>query len=132
MDEIGQLVEEARAPELDAARRHAAFAAIVGRFQDMAHGCAFALLGDWHLAEDAAQTAFIEAWRGLNQLREPRAFAGWLRRIVVSQCRRRTRRADFTTVSLDGEALLLPDPADTYRVLEQRERDAAVRAAVAS
>lgn len=43
---------------------------------------ATAILGDYHLAEDAAQEAFVDAYRALRSLREPAAF-GWLR----SRCR---------------------------------------------
>jgi len=60
----------------------AAFERLVLRFQGMAVGYAFAILGDFHLAEDAAQEAFVEAYARLPSLREPRAFANWLKRIV--------------------------------------------------
>jgi hypothetical protein len=59
-----------------------AFGSIVRRFQDMAVGYAASRLGDFDLAEDAAQEAFLEAWRDLPRLREPAAFSSWLRRIV--------------------------------------------------
>lgn len=36
-----------------------AFRELVVRFQDMVVGYAFSLLGDFHLAEDAAQEAFL-------------------------------------------------------------------------
>ena len=57
----------------------AAYGQVVRRFQDMAVGYAGAVLGDFHLAEDAAQEAFVEA------------FAPWLRRIVFKQCDRTLR-----------------------------------------
>jgi RNA polymerase sigma factor (sigma-70 family) len=62
----------------------------------MAVGYAYALLGDFHLAEDAAQEAFIEAYSCLAELRSPYAFPGWLRRIVFKQCDRITRRQQPT------------------------------------
>ena len=61
------------------------------RFQDLAFGCACARLRDPALAEDAAQDAFLVAWERLDQLREPAAFPGWIRRLVQSQCHRRLR-----------------------------------------
>lgn|GEM_PF-6375961 len=36
-------------------------------------GYAYSLVGDFHLAEDAAQEAFIEAYLDLNKLQEPAA-----------------------------------------------------------
>ena len=59
-----------------------AYAEIVRRFQDMAAGYAYALLGDFHFAEDAAQEAFLQAYLDLEKLAEPAAFPGWFRRIV--------------------------------------------------
>jgi len=37
-------------------------------------------------AQDLLQEAFIQAFRHLGQLKQPEAFGGWLRRIVVNQC----------------------------------------------
>lgn len=58
----------------------------------MAYGYAYAILGDFHLAEDAAQEAFITAYRNLSQLRDANAFPGWLKRLVLTQCNRMTRK----------------------------------------
>src|ERR1700754_1106480 len=85
------LVHRAVDPRQSPAERHEAFGELVARFQDMAFACAFSVLGDFYLAEDAAQEAFITAWQRLGQLRAPEAFAGWLRRIVLTQCSRLTR-----------------------------------------
>lgn len=51
--------------------RHESFGELVVYFQDMAFGCAYAVLGDFYLAEDAAQEAFITAWQSLRQLALP-------------------------------------------------------------
>lgn len=37
-------------------------------------------------AQDLLQESFIHAFRHLRQLKDPRAFGGWLKRIVVNQC----------------------------------------------
>jgi predicted RNA polymerase sigma factor len=42
-----------------------------GRFQDMAVAYGYATLGDWQLAEDAAQEAFIAAYCELPASRDP-------------------------------------------------------------
>lgn len=60
-----------------------AYAAIVQRFQDMAVGYSYALLGDIQLAQDAAQEAFINAYFDWPSLREPAAFPGWFRQIIL-------------------------------------------------
>ena len=65
---------------------HIAYDGIVRRFQDMAVGYASALLGDFHLAEDAASTCivptgsaapFCTAARKRAMLRRPASFWNW-------------------------------------------------------
>ncbi len=80
---------------------------LVLRYQDLAVGYAFSLLGDYHLAEDAAQEALIAMVRNLGQLREPAAFVGWLRTIVFKQCDRiRRRRRTVEPVFPDDDRLV--------------------------
>ena len=45
-----------------------AFAELVRSHQDRAVAYATAILGDYHLAEDAAQEAFVDAYRELRSL----------------------------------------------------------------
>jgi len=78
-----------------------AFDALVQRFRDMAVAYAYSILGDFQLAEDAAQEAFVQAYRDLNTLREPLAFPAWLRRIVFKYCDRITRKKRVETVSME-------------------------------
>src|SRR5688572_20821173 len=84
--------------------RHEAFAELVLRFQDMAFACAYAVLGDAYLAQDVAQEAFVVAWQKLDQLRDPLAFPGWFKRIVLSQCNRLTRGKRLQVVPLPAGA----------------------------
>lgn len=77
-----------------------AFTELVRRFQQLAFGYAYAMLGDFHLAEDAAQEAFVAAYAHLEQLQTPEAFGGWLRGIVRHQCGRVLRRQRFDLVPL--------------------------------
>ncbi|MBI4472881.1 MAG: sigma-70 family RNA polymerase sigma factor [Acidobacteria bacterium] len=95
MDTLAPTVAEARDGSTEA------FGVIVKRFQDMAVGYSYSLLRDFHLAEDAAQEAFFEAFRNLPKLREPAAFPGWFRKIVFKQCDRILRRNEVVTVPLD-------------------------------
>lgn len=94
MEELTDLVMRAQAGDLEA------FNEIVGRFQNMAVTYAFSKLGDFHLAQDAAQDAFIGAYLNLRQLKEPIAFSSWFRRLVLTQCDRFTRRKRIPTVAL--------------------------------
>ena len=129
-DDVGLLIDRARSARAARAEKAHAFGEVVRRFQDLAFACAYAVLGDFHLAEDAAQEAFVVAWRHLDQLRAPAAFPGWLKRIVLTQCNRLTRGKRLDTVALDAVGDLPaadPDPAAAY---EARERQARVLAAI--
>ena len=92
------------------AARREAFGELVIRFQDMAFACAFAVLGDVYLAQDTAQEAFVVAWQKLAQLREPAAFPGWFKRIVLTQCHRLTRSRRLQILPLDDHLNASIDP----------------------
>jgi RNA polymerase sigma-70 factor (ECF subfamily) len=86
----------------------ASFEGLVLAHQDRIYSIALRVLGDPHDAEEAAQDAFVRAYRALaawdeRRIREVRLRA-WLATIVLNLCRSRlTRRpaASRTTLSLD-------------------------------
>jgi DNA-directed RNA polymerase specialized sigma24 family protein len=61
---------------------------IVIRLQASAFSQAFSILGDSSLAEDAAQDAFVEAYRKLDSIQAPEAFVTWFRKVVFTACNR--------------------------------------------
>ena len=128
--ELSQLIR--RAADSRANQRNAAFNEIVLRFQDMAYGLAYARLGDFALAQDAAQEAFVTAWRHLDQLRTPEAFPGWFQRIVVTQCHRLTRNRRGETVSFDELRDVADDKPGPYEILVRKETRQETLFAVAS
>ena len=77
-----------RAQEQDAQ----AYGQVVKRLQDLAVGYGYSILGDFHLAEDAAQDAFLEAYENLPRIQILETFPGLLRKIVHKHCDRLTRR----------------------------------------
>ncbi len=87
----------------------------------MAFGYAYSILGDLHAAEDAAQEAFLEAYRCLSRLRCPAAFPGWFRKIVLKSCDRLTRRKSVPTVPLGSAGLLRSDYPGPAEQVERRE-----------
>ncbi|VAW31153.1 hypothetical protein MNBD_CHLOROFLEXI01-3607 [hydrothermal vent metagenome] len=107
-----------------------AFSQLVAQFQDMAYFTAFGYLGQQQQAQDAAQEAFWEAYRSLPTLREPKAFPGWLRRIVLKQCDRQTRGQQATLLALDNAAELASSLASPEHMLVQMQQQQAVLAAV--
>jgi RNA polymerase sigma factor (sigma-70 family) len=96
VEELTTLIEASRAGDKEA------YSHLVRRFQDMAVGYAYSLLGDFHLAEDAAQESFLLAYLDLEGLREPAAFPGWFRRIIHTQCGRQRRRGGPRTEDLEA------------------------------
>jgi RNA polymerase sigma factor (sigma-70 family) len=101
-----------------------AYGELVRRFQDMAYGYAYAILNDFGLAEDAAQEAFIEAYRCLPNLRQPIAFPGWFKRIVFKHCDRLTRGKRLATAPLDAAGELparTPGPVDQAETRETQD-----------
>jgi RNA polymerase sigma-70 factor (ECF subfamily) len=69
-----------------------AFGELVTRFERMVQAVCFQRLRDHAEAQEAAQEVFIKALRKLDQLKEPAAFAGWLRAIAVRQAINRSVR----------------------------------------
>jgi RNA polymerase sigma-70 factor (ECF subfamily) len=68
-----------------------AFRAIYARFHRAVHAVALARL-EPRDAEDLVQDVFVEAWRKLDDLREPAAFPGWLLRLARNRTVDRVRR----------------------------------------
>src|SRR4030095_14971786 len=96
------------------------FSEVVKACQDMAYGIAYAMLGDTGLAQDAAQEAFIAAYLDLAALREPAAFPGWFRRVVIKHSDRE-RRSLRPNQPFDDSAEFAATPPDPMRVLETSE-----------
>jgi RNA polymerase sigma-70 factor (ECF subfamily) len=69
------LVNAAQSGDLDS------FGELGRRYFNVLVAIAYAVLGDHHLAEDAAQESLAKALVNLVKLRQTERFAGWLRRI---------------------------------------------------
>ena len=67
-----------------------AYENLVERYQGLAFRSAFLVTRETHAAEDAAQEAFIRAYRALPRFRLGSPFRPWLLRIVGNEARRRT------------------------------------------
>ena len=106
----------------DLFRRYASYVATIG----------IRLLGRDDELDDLVQEVFIEAYRGVHQLRSPDAVKAWLARITVRRAirrlRRRQLRAFLSLDSLPPDASLVDDGASpeenaevasTYRMLER-------------
>lgn len=71
----------------------AAYSALVKRYQEIAFRTAYVVAGNSGEAEDAAQEAFLKAYRSLNRFRPGAPFKPWLLAIVANEARNRARSA---------------------------------------
>lgn len=124
MQELDSVIQQAAQGDREA------FTTIVQRFQDMAVGYAYSVLGDFQLAEDAAQEAFVQIHRDLIQLREPQAFASWFRTVIYKQCDRLIRRKRLPELALESAATTLVAPTSVSDLIERAELRQAVQAAL--
>lgn len=121
-----------RAQSGDSAAREDAFEHLVRDFEGMVYSVAFRRLSDAQLAEDAAQEAFLTAYKRIAQLKDASAFPAWLKRILLTQTDRLLRRQGPPVESLDQQDRLAsaePSPEAQLESLELRQR---VRLAVAA
>jgi RNA polymerase sigma-70 factor (ECF subfamily) len=123
-----ELVERARRGDGDA------FGELVLAHQRLAFRTAYLVLGSAAEAEDAAQVAFVKAWRALGRFRRGAPFRPWLLAIVANEARNRVRAAGrraslaerfAAAASVSGDAAPSPELA-----LEHGERHRELLAAL--
>lgn len=103
MDETA-LIREAQQGDLDS------FNSLVLAYQTLVYNLAYRIMGEGDSAADAAQEAFISAWKNLRHYRGG-SFKAWLLRITTNACydelRRRKRRP---AVSLEALTVVPEGP----------------------
>lgn len=130
MTDVGKHVLEFK--NNSGSRRENAFAQLVQRFQDMAVGIAYSMLGDFHIAQDMAQESFLTAYVQIDQLKDPEAFPGWFRQIIVNKCGRLLRQP-MRAEKIVGEVDTLPQSGKTPDVeVEARQLGEFVENAIAT
>ena len=78
-----------------------AFSALVSKYQRSVHALAWRKIGDFHIAEDITQEAFLKAYQRLSTLKEPQSFASWLYVITANQCKAWLRKKRTWMQSLE-------------------------------
>ena len=78
-----------------------AFSPLVKKYQKGIHALAWRKIGDFHIAQEITQDAFLRAYRKLGALKNPNAFAGWLYVIVARLCLDWLRKNRIPIESLD-------------------------------
>ena len=98
-----------------------AFDNMVKHFRDMAVGYAYSILGDFQLAEDAAQEAFIQAYKDIRKLSVPKAFPTWFRRIILKCCDRNKRKKQLSTVSIETTNVIADPGSCPPEIMSKKE-----------
>ena len=111
-----QLVEAACRGDVDS------FGTLYERHYASMVSVAYCLLGDRHLAEDAAQEAFAVACRDIERLRRADRFVSWLRGICRNVAKG-IRKSRITPPAVEGAFCRTDEPSDSGS-------DGAVREAV--
>ena len=120
-------IDERAAAEAVLAGDRDAFRILVERESAAVIRACHRVLGDIHEAEDAAQEAFVTAFRGLAAWRGEGPFGAWLTRIAVRIALRRAQRRrdviwiDPTNPSAGVDLPGGPDPAVTSLRVERAE-----------
>ncbi|MBT3337890.1 MAG: sigma-70 family RNA polymerase sigma factor [Anaerolineae bacterium] len=118
--------------QLAAQGDQSAFGKLVQLHQSAVFNVAYRMLGNRRDAEDAAQEAFVRAYKAFNSFDTERPVLPWLKKIVTNLCLNRIK-AHRPTLSLENG---LPPPKESKPGPEaqtaNRERDAQVRAAILS
>jgi len=89
--------------------------------RDAVRRTAYLLCGDWHRADDHAQSAFVALHRHWRRIRDRAALDAWMRRTlvrsVVDESRRPWRRERFTDIVEVGSVASATDGVATRHVL---------------
>ena len=78
-----------------------AFSALVRKYQKPVHALVWRKIGDFHIAEEITQDAFLKAYKELATLKKPHRFARWLSVIATRGCIAWLRKKRLSTQSLE-------------------------------
>ena len=106
----------------------AAFSRLIQKYQRSVHALAWRKIGDFHYAEEITQDTFLQVYKKLSTLKNPKQFAGWLYVIANRRCIAWMRKRQPTVQSLEETPVKETETSDYERyVSEQREAEATER-----
>jgi len=121
------LISRARGGDRDA------FGALVEQYRDNVYRLAYRMCGNAYDADEAAQEAFVAAWRALPNFRGDAKFSTWLYRLTTNAAIDVMRREKRHQTVGDGEMVDLADDADSpQETVERTEQQEAVQKALAT
>jgi len=110
-----------------------AFGELVEQYRDNVYRLAYRMCGNAYDADEAAQEAFVAAWRALPNFRGDAKFSTWLYRLTTNAAIDVMRREKRHQTVGDGEMVDLADDADSpQETVERTEQQEAVQEALAT
>ena len=110
-----------------------AFGALVEQYRDNVYRLAYRMCGNAYDADEAAQEAFVAAWRALPNFRGDAKFSTWLYRLTTNAAIDVMRREKRHQTVGDGEMVDLADDADSpQETVERTEQQETVQKALAT
>ena len=79
-----------------------AFSRLVRKYEKPVHALVWRKVGDFHIAEEITQDAFLKAYKELATLKKPDRFARWLSVIATRGCIAWLRKKRLSTQSLEN------------------------------
>lgn len=110
-----------------------AFGELVEQYRDNVYRLAYRMCGNAYDADEAAQEAFVAAWRALPNFRGDAKFSTWLYRLTTNAAIDVMRREKRHQTVGDGEMVDLADDADSpQETVERTEQQEAVQKALST
>lgn len=105
----------------------AAFSDLVELYQKPVYNLCYRMLGDPADAEDAAQEAFLRAYKGIRQYDSQRSFSTWILSIAAHYCIDQIRKRRYPIISCDelpqfDPPDLGPGPETSFMISEDQQR----------
>ena len=106
-----------------------AFSTLIEKYQKQVHALAWRKIGDFHIAEEITQDAFLKAYQKLATLKKPQRFAGWLYVIATRCCQAWLRKKQIPTESLEeiDSEKMQPEAYSKYVAEQEAEATAEVQ-----
>lgn len=104
--ELAKLVERTKAGDMDA------FGSLYRETNRRVYFICLHFMKERQEAEDMMQEAYLAAFKGLKELREPERFRGWVEQIAVNRCKNRL-----------GKKLPIPMEEETSGVLKEESEN---------
>ena len=102
-----------------------AFSPLVQKYQKGVHALVWRKIGDFHIAQEITQDAFLNAYQKLGTLKNHNLFAGWLYVIASNLCLDYLRRNRLPMESLDADNTNEVDKVSYSQYVAEKQEEAA-------